>query len=179
MLSRSSNLLIFFLFFLFAKGFIPYDEEFVIIICLFIVFIVLIEFSKDSLNKNITENINIIQEFYYNELNFYNNLNQLNILELNNLFFFKLKFWCIYIHFFNQICLFLSLRYQFNNIYFNLLVNEKLCNFLLLETFIFYKLLNTYKIDLFINKVKNLMLNTTNLNKNLLSFENISLLIKK
>ena len=179
MLSRSSNLLILFLFFLFAKGFIPYDEEFVIIICLFIVFIVLLEFSKDSFNKNVNEIIFTIQKFYNNELNFYDNLHKLNIIELNNLFFFKLKFWCIYIHFFNQICLFFSLRYQFSNIYFNLLVNEKLCNFLLLETFIYYKLLNNYKINLFINKVKILMLNTNSLNKNLLNFENVSLLINK
>lgn len=176
MINLSSKLLLCFLFVLFAKGFILYDEEFVIIICLFIVFFVLVELSKDFFTKTIKENIFQIQKFYINELSFYNYLNFLILLELNEIYFFKMKFWCSYSFYISQFVFSLVYLRQSFTLYLNLLVNEKLCNFLLNESFLYYKLLNNYKVNSFISKVKQIVLNKK---MSTINFENFSLLINK
>lgn len=52
------------LFFLFSKEFFGYDEEFIILCCLFIVFFVLIEGLKNQIDVSLTQGYESVLDFY-------------------------------------------------------------------------------------------------------------------
>lgn len=151
------NFLLCFLLVVYSKGFILYDAEFVTCFCLSFAFITILKISEDSFKSNINNIILETKTFYLKELNEYKYLLSLVILEISNIHFFYLKFWHFYLHFISEFTLYLSYRFYLLNLYFNILVEEKLLSFLLIENIIYSRDLNKLKLDKFSKKVKSLL----------------------
>ena len=174
MILANPYLLIFIIFFGITKGFINFDEEFVIFLCLFIVFVTLMETLGDIMNDYaVTKTIKIKSWYLINW-----NLNLDRIKNNSKLVFFNENFYKISFYFFittlNSFLFFISYNFYLKQLYNFFLIKEILYIYELLEL----KTIN--KIYLYgFNKNKKYFLNSISKISNKFLFKTLKMSMKK
>lgn len=127
------GLIILFLLFSIAKGFMNFDEEFVIFLCLLIVFITIIENLGDSILEYSSAKIAKIKGWYL--VNWNEHLSRLDKQRKVLLFLQKFVLHGVYFFFktVNSFIFFISYNFNLKNLYLNLLVKEIFFSFEMLE----------------------------------------------
>ena len=174
MILYNPYLLIFIIFFGIAKGFINFDEEFVIFLCLFIVFITLMETLGKFLTGYVSAKTIQIKSWYL--INWTLNLNR--IKTNSKLVFFNENFYNISFYFFitilNSFLFFISYNFYLKQFYNLFLIKE------IIYIYEFLELKTINKIYLYgFNKNKKYFLNSIYKISNKFLFKTLKMSIKK
>lgn len=122
-------LLVFFVF----KGVFPFDEEFIVCLCLFTAFFILITVFKSSILENLDNVCSYIKNNFDKLFNVYFFLLTSMNLFLYNIFFFDFKFF-FFFNFFNSDVKILCIKtFDYFLLYINLLFKEIFFNYLTKE----------------------------------------------